>query len=166
MKTNGYSLQLKIKDLKNEVESYSIQFANGSTKFSDEEKLGVKEAYDAFAKAEKELARLQTAQTLYNLQVKVVVLNERMTLCEAIKRVGGAGRAEAMWKGLVAPKKDRYMRDETAVREEGKSYAPKTYTVAEAQAQLRASATYASSLRAAIQEANGTVIEIPDAELA
>jgi len=89
-----------------------------------------------------------------------------MTLCEAIKRVGGAGRAEAMWKGLVAPKKDRYMRDETAVREEGKSYAPKTYTVAEAQAQLRASATYASSLRAAIQEANGTVIEIPDAELA
>lgn len=166
MKINGYSLQLKIKDLKNEVESYSIQFANGGTKFSDEEKLGVKEAYDAFAKAEKELARLQTAQTIYNLQVKVVVLNERMTLCEAIKRVGGAGRAEAMWKGLVAPKKDRYMRDETAVREEGKTYAPKTYTVAEAQAQLRASATYASALRAAIQEANGTVIEIPDTELA
>lgn len=164
MKTTGYSLQLKIKNLKNEVESASIQFNNGIVKFEDEDKLGVKEAYQLFSKAEKELARLQTAQTIYNLRVKVTVLDEPMTLCEAIKRVGGAGRAEAMWKGLVAPKRDRYMRDESAIREEGKSYAAKTYTTKEAEAFMKNSAAYASALRAAIQEANATVIEIPDSE--
>lgn len=166
MQVTGYTLQSKIRTLKTEVDSYATQFANGTAKFADEEKLGVKEAYQQFDKAERKLARLQTAQTIYNLRVKVNVLGERMTLCEAIKRVGGAGRAEAMWKGLVAPKKDRYSRDDSVVRDKDKEYASKTYTLPEAQAQARNAASYASALRAAIQEANATSIEIPDSELA
>lgn len=165
MKITGHNLQNQIKTLKNEVESASIQFSNGTVKFPDEDKPGVKEAYAAFLAAEQRLARLQTAQTIYNLRVKVVVKEERMTLCEAIKRVGGAGRAEAMWKNLVAPKKDRYAIDNASTRDTDKSYAAKTYTTAEAQSFMRSSADYASTLRSAINEANSTLLEIPDSEL-
>lgn len=165
MQVTGYILQTRIRTLKTEVESYATQFSNGTAKFADEEKLGVKEAYQQFDRAERELARYQTAQTIFNLRVKVNVLGESMTLCEAIKRVGGAGRAEAMWKELVAPKRDRYSRDESVVRDKDKEYATKTYSLTEAQAQARSAASYASALRAAIQAANAKEIEIPDSEL-
>lgn len=165
MKTNGYKLQQRIKELKRDTEMYATQFENGKLRFDGELKPTSLEAFEKFQEAEKELARLQTYQTIYNLRVRVKVNGTEMTLTEAIKKVGGAGRAEAMWRAIVAPKKDRYGLAESAKRDTDAVYATPTYTVSQAQLNAAATSNYASALRYAIQEANAQEIDIPVTDL-
>ncbi len=164
MKVTGYELQLQIKDLKREVESLATQFDNGKTRFNGEEKLTAVEAYDLYRKTEDQLALAQTLQAVYNNKVKVTVQGTTMTLARAIRLIGGAGRGEAMWRAVVAPKKDRYLRDDTT-RDKDKEYASTTYTLDQARTLAKQSANFASALRQAIQEANAKAVEISEDEL-
>ena len=50
-------------------------------------------------KYETGVSRLQTVQLEYNLAVKVDVLGVKMTLCQAIKSLGGADRIAVLWDG-------------------------------------------------------------------
>lgn len=160
MKTTGFQLQQRIKELKRDVEMYATQFENGKMRFEDENKPTAKEAYLAYRQCEDKLANYQTAQTYYNMHIMVKVGNETITLAQAIKLVGGAGRGEAMWRGIVAPKKDRYGRD-TTTRSTEEVRAQPTYTMEEARQFAQDTANFASDLRYAIQMANAQEMDIP-----
>jgi hypothetical protein len=81
-----------------------------------------------------------------------------MSLCKAIKLVGGAGRREKMWRKIAAPAKDRYG-DSREVRDKTHEMAKPTITQQQAAALATEAARWAGGLRAAIAVANATAVE-------
>lgn len=159
MKITGYRLQHTLRELAHTRDIAAGQFDDSLKVFPGEMKARPQDIMTAYLDAEGKIARLQTGQALYNLKVQVDVLGKRMTLSEAVKLVGGAGRAEKMWRSVAAPKKDRYSyerdtRDATAV------VATATVTTAEAATLAKEAARWASALREAIQTGNATEIEM------
>src|SRR5580698_4796879 len=101
MRVSGYAIREAIKQQERRRDAAANAFAGSLKKFPDENKEAPNQIMDAFAKAEISLAELQVAQMRYNLAVQVEI-GDKMSLAEAIKRVGGAGRIEKMWKSSIA----------------------------------------------------------------
>ena len=158
MKVTGYKLQHAIRELSHARDIAAMQFDNSLKAFPDEEKPHPEAAMRAFLDAEGTMARLQVVQGDYNLRVKVQVLSQRMPLSEAVKLVGGAGRAEKMWRGAAGTKKERYSYDRDE-RAEGTIVATRTISVETAAAEAKKAAKWASALREAIQVGNATEVE-------
>ena len=163
MKTTGYGLREAIKqwDLRKEAAegafSPSLKAFPGETK----DPRGVIQAFDA---AELAVARLQTAQMRYNLAVIVEVQGEKLTLAEAIKRVGSAGRIEKMWTGSIGDGKRNPYSDPEDTRDSTSTIirSERTITSQEAVKLTAVAGKRASALRAAISVANGREVEIED----
>jgi len=128
--------------------------------FEGEIKESPQEVVDNFQHADEAVANLQTAQAMYNLSVKVNVLGEDMTLCEAVKRVGGAGRVEKLWRTAATDKKDRYGYDRELVRNADEVRARRTITLQEAGEMAAEAAKWAGALRAEIAVANSEEVEV------
>lgn len=161
MKTTGWGLKEAIKthELRRDTAARSF---NGSLKaFVDEQKQKPQDIVKQFLDAEAAIATLQVAQAKYNLGVKVQFEGQTITLCEAVKRIGGLGRAEKMWRAATGAKPDRYSsyRDET-VREPNQIRAQDTISPSEAAKLASTVAKQAGRLRAAIATANGTEVEV------
>lgn len=159
MLVSGYMLRQGIKLWEGRRDMAAKQFAGTLKRYPSETGKATPEAIETiFRKAEQNIATLQTAQAQYNLRVRVEVLGASMTLAEAVKRIGGFGRLEKIWRDAAAPKEDRYAyREDT--RESGKEYAVATVTPEEA---LKRAETYARSkaeLTRVIAEGNGTRVE-------
>lgn len=161
MKITGYALREAIKQFELRRDTASRGF-NGTLKaFPDEKKDKPQEVVNQYLAAEKAIAQLQVAQMRYNLAVTVEILGEKMTLAEAIKRVGGPARAEKMWRTAAGPVADRYggyhnedVRDPNQVRSTA------TVTPQEATKLASASAKQAGAYRAAIATGNAREIEL------
>ena len=160
MNVTGYKLQHRLKELDHTLNIAASQFDNGKFKFVDEDKPTAKEAFDRFEQAEKDIARLQVAQARYNLSVIVEVQDQDMTLAEAVKRVGGAGRMEKMWRGVASPQRDRYSLDDGRTRNKDEERSEPTVTAAEATTYAQKASKLASALREAIAVANATERDI------
>lgn len=163
MKTTGYGLREAIKQHELRRDTGARAF-NGSLKaFADDKKESPLQVVEGFLKAERAIAKLQTAQARYNLLVIVEANGEKMTLSEAIKTIGGVARAEKMWRTATGPKPDRYHtygnEDE---RDPTKVVAKPTVTVNEAVKQATLAGKKAGALRAAIATANAKEVEIED----
>jgi len=144
MQVTGYKLQHAIReanDLKNLTAS---QWDDSLHAFADDKKMSPEDVMEKYLKHERRMVALQVAQAKYNLAVNVRVLDKEMTLCEAIKLVGGAGRTEKMWKAAAGGKKrDRYSYRDDLTRDAGQERAERTITIEAALAQ----ATSASATR-------------------
>ena len=162
MKITGYKLQHRLRELHHLRDMAASQFDHGRSRFDDDNKPTSKQAFDRYEAAEATIAKLQTAQSQYNLALRVDVLGESLTLAEAVKRVGGAGRMEKMWRSIAVQKKDRYGFDNDEVRDAGSIRAKATVTVDEAAGYAQKAARFASALREAIQVANATAVEIDE----
>jgi hypothetical protein len=155
---------LKGHDLKRTLAA--AQFESTLYAFDGEKKAAPMDVYTAFSVAERAIAKLQYAQTMVNVKVMVDVLGERLSLCEAIKRVGGASRAEKMWRKAAGEKdkKQRYSYGESddagTVRKAGETRAIATIAPESAVAQAQLVAKYTSALRVAIAGANAQEVEI------
>lgn len=161
MKVTGYLLREKVREWELRRNMANEQFSASLKKFPDEVKRTPVEVVSDFEKAEKAIAYLQAAQARYNLGVQVNVLGETMTLCEAVKRIGGAGRAEALWRSAAGGKKDRYAyRNDDEVRKADEVRAVATITQEEAAKQATRAAKYAGAMRAAIATGNATVVDM------
>ena len=117
-----------------------------------------------FQQADCAIAQLQVAQSDYNLKNQVDVSPHRdhgkMTLSEAIKRVGGVGRAEKMWRTAASSKSaDRGYRDPT-VRSKDEEHAKKAVQPSVAANFAAEAARLASQYRAAISSANNVEIDL------
>lgn len=161
MKTNGYGLREAIKLHKLRSDEAASSFDSTLKTFESDTKESPQVVVERYLAAEAAVSRLQTAQAEYNLIVKVTVDGVTITLSEAIKRTGGLGRAEKMWRSAASPKKDRYATFEDT-RDPTREHAKSTITAIEASALASKVAKTASRFRAAIATANTTEVDIID----
>lgn len=167
MKVTGVKIKEMIRIHELRRDAVVRQYEPALHAFKDEKKTHPKEIVAKYLDAERSIARLQTAQARYNLKIEVDVVGEKMTLAEAIKRVGGAGRAEKLWRTATGPKQDRYAyRGDDLVREEGKERAIPTVTPDQALEFATEAARVAGAFRAAIATGNAREIEIEDLDAA
>ena len=159
MKVTGYKLREAIKEQELRRDTAARAFDGSLKKFAGEDKETPQAITDAFLAAETKVARLQTVQMRYNLAVEVSVGSDRMTLAEAIKRVGGTARVEKMWRSVAGPKPDRYAMRGDDSRDDDKIYAAPTVTTKEAMKAASAAAKRAGEYRAAIATGNATAVD-------
>lgn len=161
MKVSGYKIQHKLKELEQLREVSSQQFQDNIMQFeSSDEKLELPEVFAKYTALEKRIARLQAAQTRYNLAITVEVLGEQMPMLEAVKLVGGAGRSEKMWKDVVKGNKNRHHMYVEQTRSKDQEYAKRAVSVNEAVGFAQQATAVAGALRQAIQVGNATEIEL------
>jgi hypothetical protein len=162
MHVNGFQLQQAIREAKAERDQWAGQFDGSLQAFPGEEKSHPMKITGEFMLAERRLAKLQVAQTRFNLEVRVTAFGVEMTLLEAIKRVGGAGRHEKMWRSAASPtaKRGRYYDPEPTTRDKDVIVAKPSVTFEEAAVERRGAAKEAAELRAAIQFGNSRTVDI------
>jgi hypothetical protein len=161
MKTTGWQLKEALGAWELRKSAAEKLFPESLHKFKGEEKDSPQSLVEAYLKAETAIAKLQVAQMRYNLMVKVKVLDETLTLAEAIKLVGGAGRIEKMW-GSVNPARSRsaYMPELGLTRDPSQERAEPTLSVKEGTKLAEQARKRASAFRAAINSGNGQEVEI------
>lgn len=170
MKVTGYQLREAIKQHELRRDTSAGEFAGSLKKFPEEVKDEPVKVVERFLAAEGAIAQLQVAQMRYNLAVTVdydlplqPAVRGRITLAEAIKRVGGEGRVEKMWRTATSPKTDRYggYRDEDE-RDPTRVRAVTTISTSETVKLATVAGKRAGALRAAIATANAKEVEIED----
>lgn len=162
MRVTGYSLREAIKQHELRRDTAARSFKGSLKAFPDDEKETPQAIVDQFTKSEQAIARLQVAQMKYNLVIAVEVLGEKITLAEAIKRVGGLGRTEKMWRTALGPKEDRYAVYDENVRDPNKVIAKNTIAQSDAVRLAAEAGKKAGAMRAAIAQGNGREVEIED----
>lgn len=161
---NGYQLREAIKRWILQRDAAATAFNDSLYSFGDEEKEGPEKVMENFDKADRNLARLEELQQLYNQSVLCNVQGKQVTLALCVKLVGGAGRREKMWRESAVGKKDRYSyRDENRERDNTKEYAKRTLSVIDCSQQAQLAAKYASAIRNAIARGNST--DVPGEKL-
>lgn len=165
MLVTGYKIQQAIRRHMSSLEIANKQFVESVTYFPSQEKPDLTSLFASYAEHEAAIAELQAAQAVYNLRVmvKVTMLDgseKQMSLHEAVKRVGGAGRGEKMWR--VAAKggdKDRYYGNKDE-RSKDNEYAVHAMSPSDCLQRANRAGRYASSLREAIQLGNAVELDI------
>lgn len=162
----GFALREAIKRFEMMRETSSKQWSDSLFVFeNDKDKVSPDDLMKTYQGAERAVAALQTCQARYNIQVKVRVLSEEMTLAEAVKLVGGAGRMEKMWKSHATNTGgDRYSRSETS-RSKDNEYAKRSISIKDALKRATEAAKYAGAVRAAIAEGNSTKVTLSSISL-
>lgn len=156
---NGFRIQAAIKALAKRRDYLESRFRGSLFAFPGDEKPDSRKLMADCADAEAKIAALQVAQARYNLAVDVDVQGTRMTLLEAVKRVGGASRAEKKWaEGAKDEEDSRYGRN--LVRDKDSVVARRTVAQDECAEAAQAAAAYAGALRAAIQTGNAKEVEL------
>jgi hypothetical protein len=157
MKVTGYKLRQAIKEMETARDLLAARFADCLKEFEGEEKPDPIDVMKLYEAAEKDLASLQTAQTQYNVLVRVPGLG--ILLSEAIKQVGGAGRVEKMWKVVATGPKNRYG-FESDSRSKDMIVAKLKVSAESAGGLAKRAGKWASSLREAIQLGNAIEVDI------
>ena len=167
MKISGYTLREAIKEQTLRSSSAASGFDQTLRAYPSEK--GKKDlpqtVVDRFVEAEIAVARLQTVQSQYNLQVQVNYEGSSITLTQAIKMIGGLARAEKMWRSVASPKKDRYYSDPDRDRDPTREHTEPQITQSEATKLSSQLARKAGRLRAAIATANATELDFDPALL-
>jgi len=164
MKVTGIQLREAIKRWALRRDTASTHFAESLWQFKEDENRlsSPQELADQYQAAERAIATLQTAQARYNLAAAVDLRGESLTLCDLVKRLGGAGRIEKMWRSATRAKgHDRYSGPERS-RSKDAIQATRMVSIQDALGFATQSARYAGDLRNAIALANTNQIEIED----
>lgn len=162
MQTDGYALREAIKQWELRKGVAEKAFSGSLHKFKDEYKEDPDQVVEAYQKAEDAIAKLQVAQMRYNLAVKVEVQGESMTLAEAIKRSGAAGRIEKMWKGATPQERTLRYGDDGLTRVAGQERAEPTISPKEVLGLTSLAGKKSGAFRATIAKANALKVEIED----
>lgn len=161
MEVTGYMLKevLKLKSI--ELQAVQSLFDESLYKFEDENKMDPSEVVSNIQKLEEEISILQTAQSYYNLQVKVNIVDKKITLEQSIKLVGGAGRISKMWRNAAAGNtRDKWGRGRIETRKVDEERAISTLTNVEALNYAKEAEKIASALRSAIAVGNTEKVNI------
>jgi len=156
MITTGYMLREALRRWGLLKDSHFSRFGVGLSYFPGDPQPDPTAIGEAFNHAEDVIAALQMAQARYNLLVKVDIQGRTLPLGEAVKRIGGAGRYEKMWRDATGAKKDRfgYRNDDTRKTDEIRAI--RTVDVDTCLIHAKKAAKFAGDLRAAIATGNAT----------
>lgn len=164
MRVTGLWFRQRIKSLEADLRVLRTAFNQNLYQFpSDEDLLDPRKVQEEIWSKELAVTHLQALQAQYNLQVPIRVDGlPEMTLAQAVKLVGGAGRVEAAWKQAVGDddemgylygqsQRQRSREDEIAV---------KAVPDREALELFKRASRIAGALRSAIEIANTTEVEV------
>jgi hypothetical protein len=162
----GYQLAQKIKELGDRRDIRQQQFNQCFQVFPSQKAHAPdpKQLTAALIELEGKLALLQVAQSEYNLIVAVQVGETTVPLAQAIKTVGGLGRASKAWK--TAAKGTQNRNPYATYRPTARNLNPDTeeltdyYSADEALEQHLFLEGQIGVLRAAIQQGNSQVVEL------
>lgn len=160
MKITGYKLREAIRLQKMQIVVLNGQFNGSLVQFKEDKKGDPRDIAKQLEAAELALAKLQVAQSYCNLNVQVNVLGNKMTLGDAVKRIGGIARLEEIWTKVANTEPDRYSMRHGMSRDPAQEYAQTQIDPQEALKLATGYAREAAALRAAIAEANSETIEI------
>jgi hypothetical protein len=159
-KVNGYKLRESLKVWELKKNAVNDVLANCFLRFPDEPQKFPEKASTQLEECELAIARLQTAQAYYNLNVQVTVGKQTFSMMEAVKLIGGAGRLEKIWRSATKGlNKDRHNRYEYSRNKDDVS-AVLTLDPEKAIQIATEKARYAGQIRAAIAVGNGKEVEI------
>lgn len=161
MKVTGYRLREALRRWQLRRDTAAGQFPKALTAFPGEDKPEPRGIADKVLQAEIMIATLQGAQTRYNLAVRVSIGGTEHTLLDCVKRIGGFGRIEKMWRGAAALKEDRYSYGDLT-RQAGTVVAERTITVDDAATKAQSVAALLGEYREAIAVGNAREIELED----
>lgn len=169
MKITGYGLREAIKQQELRASLLKQSFTGSLKVFPGEVKPTPQTVAADIQAAELAVAKLQTAQMAYNLNVRLSLEDPELgtvslTLAEAIKSIGGLARVEKLWHSASGKKEERYGYNRVSDDEidPSKIRSEATITPAEVMKAISVSARRAGVYRSAIAAANATVIDITD----
>ena len=169
MKVTGFQLMYRLRELQDTRDIAGTQFNDCLYQFQADagQKPSPVELTRVYRECERKIATLQVAQAQYNLAVSVEVLGDPMTLHEAVKLVGGAGRIAKMWKDAAKKGAQPLYGYGEPSRDKDHEYARRTVSVQECLEHSTEASRWASALRQAVQLGNAAEIEIAglDADL-
>jgi len=154
MKVTGYQIREAIKQWELRKDAASRVLDDSLKVFPGEEKPHPSILIGDYLQAEVAIAQLQTLQSRYNLAIKFDFEGKDMSLCEAVKSLGGYSRVEKLWRlASAGGKKDRYYGKEDE-RDPTKQYAKQVVSPTEGVKLATNAARRASALRAGIATCN------------
>lgn len=153
VQATGIDLQAAISFWEKKRDLAKLEFGDSFEKYPSESKPTPDSVMMNFLTAEEAVAALQSALVAYNQMIQVEIGGDSMTLTNAIKLVGGAGRAEAMWRDAAKPRRNPYA---DMALDNDKTYPHPTMTLAAIQERATSAAKYAAQLRRAISAASAT----------
>lgn len=160
MLVTGYQLREAIKQWELRKDAANRVFDESLKIFPGEEKPHPSKLIEQYLAAEVAIAQLQTAQAHYNLIVSFDFEGHKITLCEAVKSLGGYSRVEKLWRTAAGGgKKERYGHSSDDERDTTKIYAVQVVTPMQGVEQATIAAKRASALRAGIATGNATPCE-------
>lgn len=161
MIVTGYKFQHALRELGHRRDNAAAQFKGAQFAFEGDSVPDPKFIMMAFSRCDEAIARLQTAQQEYNLDVMVQVDNaSSMTLCQAVKMVGGAGRIEKMWRLCAGHTGRNRYEDRELSRDATQVRAKRQVSVDDAMREAHVAAKFASALRTAVSIGNATEREM------
>ena len=167
MEVTGHQLRRVLKRWERRRGLLQSQWQQSQYAFGDEDKPSPEEVLSDLAECEARIAQLQAAQTQYNLTVEVTVRfaagEGRMSLLEAIKRVGGVSRLEALVKQAAQTEGNTgyYFAQQAMTRSADEERAVRQLDTARAGALLDHYGDMAEALREAIAVGNETAVDLP-----
>lgn len=165
MKVTGYKIREALKIWQTRRDTAEGQFKGTLIHFEGDEVKDPKEISNHIAEAEAALSRLQVLQVRYNLQVTTSVDGlDDITLLECIKRIGGLGRLEKMWRSASRKPEDRY--GDPTVRTKDTVVAKRSISYDDAAKITTAYGKQAAALREAIAVGNATSVEFENLDAA
>ena len=160
MRVTGYQLREAIKVWELRKDAASRMFDDSLKIFPGDNKDHPQVIIASLIAAEIAIAKLQTAQSKYNLAISFPFEGDVITLCEAVKSLGGYARVEKLWRATAGEKKEKYSYRDTTERDPTKEYATYVVKPAESAAAAAKAAKVASTLRALIAQHNSREIFI------
>lgn len=161
MLVTGYALREAIKQWELRKDAANRVFEDSLKVFPGEDKPHPSKLIEQYLAAEVAIAQLQTAQAQYNLMNTFDFEGRKITLCEAVKSLGGYGRVEKLWRTAAGGgKKDRYGSSSNDERDPEKIYSVQVVTPSMGVEQSSLAARRASTLRAGIATSNAVMAAI------
>jgi hypothetical protein len=117
-----------------------------------------------FERCEDAVATLQAVQARYNLETSVSFQfngkNVRMSLTEAVKRVGGAGRAENMWRAQTVTPEDPFENQRYAYGDKNVEFQIRQMDLKMVVERAANASSFAGALRGAIASGNTREMDV------
>jgi hypothetical protein len=148
--------------LKERVKALESQFTASLFRFEDEEdKRDPRAILQEFAELQARIARLMEIQAAYNLQVRVSVLGEEMSLQRVLHMVSSANRTKSLWTQAADQKSaNPYAYMNPLARDKDNEYAKPVVPVSEARELADMASRTALAFKQAIRSGNAREVEM------
>lgn len=164
MYVNGYALRAALSEAKLRLDAQAKTFKDSLMAFPDEVKPDPVATEREISKLEWLISEIEVAQLGYNTSVSILLAwpgnaPKTVTLAQAVKLMGPAGRLAKLWREAASPTQDRYSYRETT-RDKDAIVAHSTVGRAQAVELNSQRSKSLAALRAAIAAGNAALRDI------